>query len=65
MNFIEQVGVGQERAETGVRTEKDCPPSIGGARVILWIGIAKDSPTEGDKLFVFLSFGRLFGHFEK
>ena len=58
MNFVKQIRVGQEGAETGFRAEIDDPPFVFGAREIGRIGIAEHAPTEGNELF--LSFGRTF-----
>jgi hypothetical protein len=56
MDFVEQIRVGQERAETGVRAEIDGPPFVFGAWKVSRIGIAKHAPAEGDELFML--FGR-------
>ena len=54
MDFIEDLRVGEEGAETGFGAEQNRPPAIFGARIVLWIGITKDPPAEGDELFGFL-----------
>src|SRR5215208_1597751 len=54
MNFVEDIGVGEERAETGYGAEQNRPPAVLGAGIILRIGITEDPPAEGDKWFVFL-----------
>ncbi len=58
MDFVEQIRVGQEGAETGVRAEIDYPPFVSGTREIGRIGVAEDAPTQGDELF--FSFGGTF-----
>ena len=54
MDFVEEIWVGEERAEAGFGAEQDRPPAIFGARIVLRIGIAENTPTEGDELFGFL-----------
>ena len=56
MNFVEQIRVGQERPETGVRAEIDRPPFVFSPWKISRVGIPEDTPAEGDELFV--PFGR-------
>lgn len=60
MDFVEHVRVGEKSAEAGVGTKEDRPSAIFGAWIVLRIGITEDPPTEGDELFMFLSFGKLF-----
>ncbi len=54
MDFVEDIRIGKECTETRFSAEEDGPPAIGCAGIILWIGIAKDTPTQGDELFVLL-----------
>ena len=52
MDFVKQVWVGQEGAEAGLRAEIDCPPLVFNPWKVGRIGIAKDAPAKGDKLFM-------------
>ena len=54
MGFIEDIRVGEERAETGLGAEIDRPAAIFEARKIGGIGVAKYPPAEGDKARKFL-----------
>ena len=44
MDFVENVGVGEERAETGICAEIDGPATILDAWKVCRIGVAKDAP---------------------
>ena len=65
MDFVEQVRIGSERAQAGIRAEKNCPPAVLGAWIIGWIGIAKNPATQGDELLMFLTIGNPFRHLIK
>jgi hypothetical protein len=54
MDSVEDLWIGEERAETGFGAQIDCPAAILGAREISRIGIVKDSSAEGDEVDVFL-----------
>ena len=56
MDFIEDIRVGKECAETRFGAEPDRPRAVDGTRIILRIGVAEDPSAEGDELFVFSSF---------
>ena len=56
MDFVEKIGVGEERAETGICAEIDGPATIFDARKVCRIGVAEDAPTEGDEAWMFLLF---------
>ena len=58
MDFVENIGVGQERAEAGLGAKVDRPAAILGAREICRIGVAEDPPTEGHEAEMILSFRR-------
>lgn len=62
MNLIKEIGVGDKCAETGFGTEQNRPPAIGGARIVLWIRVSKDSPTQGHERFMFFTLGWSFRH---
>jgi len=62
MDFIKDIRVREERAETGFGAKIDRLTPIFGARKISWVGIAKDPTAEGDKTFVFLR--GMFGHYK-
>ena len=49
MGFIEQIGVGKERAETGFSAEVDHPAAIFDPWKILWICVAEYPPAERDE----------------
>jgi hypothetical protein len=49
MDFIENIRVGEECAETRFGAEIDGPAAVLSAREISGIGIAEDPPAEGDK----------------
>jgi hypothetical protein len=55
MDFIEDIRVGEECAEAGLRAEVDGPAAVLGAREIGWISVAKNPPAEGDEVWVFLA----------
>lgn len=50
MDFIENIRVGEERAQAGVGAEQDRPASIHSVREIVRIGVAKDPSAQGDEL---------------
>ena len=56
MDFIEQIWIGQERAEAGLRAKIDYPVAIPGARKISGVSILEDPSAERHKtgLFLFL-----------
>ena len=62
MRFIEKVGVGHERAETGFGAEVDRPAAILKARKIGRVRVAKFSATQGDEARILLFLQRLFRH---
>lgn len=62
MDFIEQIRVGEERAQARFGAEQNGPPAIFGAWIIGRIRIAEDSSTQSDKLLMFLEFGNRFRH---
>ena len=62
MHFIEEIGVSQERAETGFGAKIDRPAAILDVRKIGRVRVAEFSATQGDEARIFLFFQRLFGH---
>ena len=62
MDFIEDIGISEECAQTRFGAEVDRPATILDAREIGRISVAKFSPTEGDEARVFFLFRRLFRH---
>ena len=54
MDFVENVGVGEERAETGICAEIDGPATIFDAREVCRIGVTEDAPAECDEAWMFL-----------
>lgn len=62
MDFIEDIWVSQERAQTGFRAEVDRPAAIFDAWKIGWIRVAEFSSTEGDKRWVLPLFWGMFRH---
>ena len=56
MDFIEEVGVSQEGAETGFGAEVDHPAAKLEARKIGRVRIAEFSATQGDEARIFLFF---------
>lgn len=65
MDFVENIRVCQERAETGFGAEIDRPAAVLNAREIGWIGITEAPSTEGDETGVFLLVGRALNHNQK
>lgn len=65
MDFIEQVRVSKEGAETAVGTEIDFSSPILCVRKIGRVGIAEDAPAQGDKLFLVVAFSSRVRHFKK
>jgi hypothetical protein len=53
MGFIENIGVGQERAKAGHGAKIDRPAAMLCAREKGGIGIAENPPAEGDEARVF------------
>ncbi len=62
MDFIEDIGIGEECAKTSFGAEVDRPATILEAREIGRISVAEFSPTQGDEARVVLLFRRLFRH---
>ena len=56
MDFIEDVGIGKECAETGLCAEIDRPAAVLGARKIGRVGVAEDPATERDEAWMLLVF---------
>ena len=54
MDFVENVGVGEERAETGICAEIDGPATIFDAWEVCRIGVTEDAPAECDEAWLFL-----------
>ncbi len=52
MSFVEQVRVGQEGAQTGIRAEIDRPSLVFGVREIRRIRITEDPSTQGNELLL-------------
>jgi hypothetical protein len=55
MDFVKQIRVSPEGAETGFRAEVDYPTFVFEARKVGGIGIPENTPAEGDELL--FSFG--------
>lgn len=64
MDFIEDIRVGQECAQAGLRAEIDRPAAILDAREIGGIRVAEFSPAQADKLLIFLLLRRLLRHWK-
>lgn len=62
MDFIEDIRVGQERAQAGFRAEIDRPTAILNAREIGRVRVAEFSTTQGDELPIFLLLRRVLRH---
>jgi hypothetical protein len=62
MNVIEDIGVRQEGATTGLGTEVDRPSVVMNTGKINRVSIAENPPTEGDKVRIFLLLNRLVRH---
>lgn len=56
MDFVENVGVGEERTETGICAEINGPATIFDAWKVCRIGVAEDASAEGNKAWMFLLF---------
>jgi hypothetical protein len=54
MDFIEEVRIGQERAETGLRAQIDRSPSIPGTGKVGGVGVAKQPAAQSDESNVLL-----------
>jgi hypothetical protein len=63
MDLIEEIGVSQERAETGFGAEIDRAAVILDAWKIGRICLAEFSATQGDEAWILLFLQRLFRHF--
>lgn len=50
MDFVENIGVGKERAEAGFCAKQDCPSAIFDAWIVRGIGITEDTSAQGDEL---------------
>ena len=62
MDFVKDIRVSQERAETGLGTEIDRSAAIFDAREISGIRVAEDPAAEGDKAWMLLLLWRNFRH---
>ena len=62
MDFVENIRVGDEGAETGFRAEIDRPAAIFDPREVSWIGVAEYTPAKGDEAWMFLLFERFERH---
>ena len=62
MDFVEDVRVSQEGAETGFRAKINRPATIFNAREISRIRIAEFSAAKGDEAWILLLSRRLFRH---
>ena len=62
MDFVENIRVGDEGAETGFSAEIDRAVAIFDPREVGWIGVAEYTPAEGDEARVFLLFERFERH---
>ena len=62
MDLVEDIRVGQECAEAGVRAEINGPAAILDAREIGRIRVAKFATTEGDEARILLLVRRIFRH---
>ena len=56
MDFVEQIRISDERAETGFCAEENHSPAVLGARIISRIGVAENPSAERDELFRFFAF---------
>lgn len=54
MNFIEEIGIGEERTAAGFGAEIDGPAAILDAGEICWIGFLEFPPAQGHKTRVLL-----------
>ena len=50
MNFVENIGVGKERAEAGFSAEIDCPSAVLDAREVGRVCVTEDASAQGDEL---------------
>ena len=50
MDFVEDIRVGKERAETGIGAKQDRPSAIFGTWIVRDVRVAKDSSAQGDEL---------------
>ena len=62
MNFIEEIGISQERVETSFGAEVDRPAAILEARKIGRVRVAEFSATQGDEARVLLFLQQLVRH---
>lgn len=56
MDFVEDIRVGKEGTKARFGAEKNRPPAISGARIVLRVGVAEDPSAQRDELFVFPRF---------
>ena len=59
MDFIEDLGVGKERAEAGLCAKIYRPAAVLSAREIRPISVVEDPATESDKAWMLLLFRRI------
>jgi hypothetical protein len=62
MDFVENLRVGEEGAETGFGAKVDRPATILDSREVCRIGVAKDAPAQGNEAWIFLLFERFEPH---
>jgi hypothetical protein len=55
MDSVEDIGIGEERAQAGLGAEIDRPASIPGAGEVGRVRVTEDPPAEGDEAGVFLA----------
>ena len=64
MHFIENIRVREKCTQARFGTEQDRLPAIGGAWIVLRIGIAEDPPAKRDELFMFFAWRNRSRHFK-
>jgi len=62
MDFVENIRVGEEGAETGIGAEIERAAAVLGSREVCWIGFAEDTPAESDEPGMLLLFQWMYLH---
>ena len=62
MDFVENIRVVEERAETGFGAEIDRPATVFDSRKVGRVGVAEDASTQGDEAWMFLLWERIERH---
>ena len=62
MDFVENIRIVKERAETGFGAQIDRPATVFDSRKVGRIGVSEDAPAQGDEAWMFLLWERFEWH---